>query len=223
MKAILLLCVLAVGARGAIGELRVTTTSTWNDILRVSTPEGIVPLQARELHVKVRYPSGKEGAVELFVFYEPQSHLYLWSYQFSEVPEVADPMERYCSSVALSIADGRMTLFSMGSDLFIRQFSQKASSLDDAQQRTLVDATTRLSNMKRETDDFHPLRWVEIGKQLSRDFYFAPDQVAPPLERPRVLQSSYSDGAWQVILQGQWKARVTLTKNYDLVKVERID
>jgi hypothetical protein len=116
------------------------------------------------------------------------------------------------------VAADRLAVFSGGTQvMFVRDSLERASSLDDAQTKAFREAEAELGSMETSPPRRH---FKEVPLPLPLDF-FAPKYSAAPA-KSRLIGVLRQDGKWTIIVEGQWKVRITLDDKYEVISTERV-
>ena len=102
--------------------------------------------------------------------------------------------------------------------LSILESAQRAGTLAEAEAKTLHAVAERLPSL--ENSAARPDEIVIVTLPLNRDF-FAPRPSAGP-QWAKVFQASRTEGKWEIIVEGQWRAKVLLDDRYKVLATERL-
>ena len=111
-----------------------------------------------------------------------------------------------------------------GPDLSLVESIRRASSLDDACQRAFREMAPQLSALVKDgSNQFHE---INIGPQLmkiggdnpSSFFLIDGNSRSAPLD----IQAVYNEHKWEVMLEANLKAKVTLGSSFEVLGVEQI-
>jgi hypothetical protein len=135
MQSMLMAAALVASTMAATPGVRPVTSSRNTRALTAVNDSGQTYLAAREMQVDLDFPSGKSGKGKLFLLFEPSTGLFLHTYGWerNEYPAIAwiDDIETH-SLVGVS-ADRLVIVNTLG----IRESTEKAASLDDAEAKSL--------------------------------------------------------------------------------------
>jgi len=207
-------------------EFRIVNSFTRDNLLQASKDGSLIPVQAREIEVAVGSSNGKELSQSLTVLFEPQSSFYLWLLVDSS-GEVFHPEQLAYKATrsAVAIGDGRMVWFVMGHpDLFLIESIRRASSLDDACQRTLREMTQK--SLSSNQNKWHQSLNLRIGTRLgqigdgARSDFFAPDHGPAPLFPSVKVEAAYTGTAWDITLEANLKVKLILGHRFEIVSLE---
>jgi hypothetical protein len=211
----------------------VTATDVRNDLFK-ATSEGVsVPIEAREVTLLATYPSGKEEPAKLAVLFEPKSHLYLWEFfsapRFGKFEDLR-VLDNMTWNSAIAIGNNRLVYFAMPSDMFVRDATERAADMDDAERRALHESDMQLATFA--IDPAPQMKTISFGREImaislaldpsGRTSFLAPPNRSDPGPYPVHVQAAYIDGKWEVLLEAQFKVKVVLDNNYQVLNVERI-
>jgi hypothetical protein len=215
----------------ANAAVRVTATDVRNDLFK-ATSEGVaIPIEAREVTLSATYPSGKDEPAKLAVLFEPKSHLYLWEFysapRFGKFEDLR-VLDNMTWNSAYGIGNGRLVDFAMPGEMSVRDSTERAADMDDAERRALHESDLQLATF----DTAPQMKTILVGKKIAttdlaldpsgRTSFLAPPNRSDPGPYPVHVQAAYIDGKWEVLLEAQFKVKVVLDNNYQVLKVERI-
>ncbi len=225
MRTMLLLSLAASSAAFAQGIIR-TPTRDSTRIIFGSSPSGPVSLQLRNFSVELTYPKyGRElGGVS--VAFNPASGRYAWIYAPEEDSPSYDTPGAFFFDyeskklVSYVLPDRIVTLLLRPGAIRVKEFIDKADSLEEAAKKSIELVGRRLS----ESGGDH---WpgLEDGKlvqlpDLGFDFYGPPIR---PIDLPTTMVGvSYADGRWRIVLENQWRQEVILDDKYSFVSTKRL-
>lgn len=193
-------------------------------------------IQARDLYLKSSGEQGQPIRRHLFVIFDPASGYFVFGYyglgglekaiEANKRPIPSDADRASPSNAGAYISKRGITVVAPGQPtLGIRQSGLKASSLDDAERQAIQAITENILQASRSLEwppstnvwlmgsDWTPL--------LDHDFYFPEMSVRPgPVKVVGIAETSEG---WEITLQGQYEARVTLSPTFQPLKAERVD
>ncbi len=169
--------------------------------VQILTPSGEKPISMRLVSL-----GGKRPVDGICVFYEKSSGLYLWFFQSMPKPNAraTNSQERF-RGVKVFVATNRIVFFSYQ---FIMQSSRKASSLDDAERKSRVEATAKLQNGDIALMAFRQ----PFNSGLLRDFTIGPRESWAIT--PSIIDVQQKNFQWLVTVQGKWKEIIKLDSNF---------
>jgi hypothetical protein len=125
-------------AIAAAPGVRVVGGSRSTRSLTAASVSGPTPLVARDMQVDLDLPSGKSGKGRLYILFEPLSGLYLhnfdWEPYFYPTYPFIDLVEAHYK---VGVTDDRLFYVGFLMGVVITESAQKASSLDDAEAKSL--------------------------------------------------------------------------------------
>ena len=229
MKLVIIVYALPNIAMAASGELRSIPSARTEQAISAYTPIGPMLLPAREILVEGKYPDGKPALGNLLILFDPASSRFLWSCHTFWAPTglrgVHGPLPPHKLHLMGSLQNGQAAVyadmehltvfwFSLNVEVYVRESSGKADSLNDAEKQALQEATNLLSIL--ENNQMYGWKTVSLSKELGRDFTSPKDSVLPG--SARFFGVARKDDHWQIILKGQWKEQITLDDKFDFVK-----
>jgi len=222
MTKVLMLFLISRAGIAATGELKPVPFTRGDYTLQATTDKGDTLLEARDILVEVRYPSGKEARGDLLVFFDKSRGHFLWHYT-SLYRGMMKPERRLAEwfthdSIAY-VEDDRIVIWRMlgVTRLSIDESSKRAASLDDAEAKALREATAQLEKIEKGSG------WIdykEVSLNLTTDF--AVPKNSPIAGPVKLFSVSKQDGKWEVMIQGQWTVKAILNHKYELMDVQRI-
>ncbi len=223
MKPVLTCCV-AIASVLTAAENRLTPIgSTKHDRgLPAKGDLGDSSITSREMLVDISYVDGRPRKGAFVVFFDAYSGRYLWEFGPVNQREARSYMTAgYGTLGFVHIAADRLVLFAFARPfLVVHESFGKANSLDDAEAKALAEATGRLPAKLRGQKDDRVV--IELSKWLPREFFLACDVCSGP-GPSLVLNTTHKGNTWELILQGQWKQRVTLNNKYEVTGTARIN
>jgi len=204
---------------GPGGEL--IPVARYDNTIPAATSLGEIQLAAREVQLDVVMPNQKTSKGALLVLFDPSSGYF--ARQFAWVPGYPYPggvpmMSNFRSySKAYLAAERLVTFTNTDAVIYIREWRQKAASLDDAESKALQDSTGDLPNY---------LKAALNGPAFSVDHVLGQNFATEPGNARRgpvrLVEVSRRDGNWEVTLQGRSKAKVILNDKYEVTGNEQI-
>jgi hypothetical protein len=189
----------------------------------------------REILVDGNYPSGKPSRGNLLVVFDPSTGHFLWvcdiywaNPELLREPGRLPPHElRLTKSMqfntkALYVYEDHIVAFTMDGGplgIYVRESAETAKDLDAAENEALRRVNRELAAF--ENDRMHGWRKVELSKHFGHDF-LSPKDPGLIVGLPRLFDVAHNDN-WEIVLEGNWKARVTMNAKYEVVKVERVE
>lgn len=231
----LIVSTLPATAMSDAGDLKPIASARTEEVISAFGPVGRMLVPAREILVEGRYPDGKATAGNLLILFDPSSGYFVWSCQTSWVsPEPRGGgrpaglhklhliEEAKHDRMAIYADKDRLTGFSLMAyprDVYIRQLTQKASNIYDAENRGLREATDLLSSL--EHNYWYGWNTVSLHEALGREFFARKDSVL--IGGASFLEVGYRMQNWVITLQAQWRARIVISDKYELTKIDRVN
>jgi hypothetical protein len=195
----------------------------------VYTTQGPLPVQLREIQTELTSPDGTRSSLDILVLFEPFSGQFFWKVSRGN-PE--SPAWRICEfrrSHAAFLKDGAIVYFRTfwGRDsIFVRHYRGRASDMEDAERRTLRDASYTIDledPFATETKGYE--RQVPLAG-LDRLFVTLPHTLPGGTIvgrlTPRITAVRWDGRHWVVTVRCRWTEEVTLDANYSLVSIFNI-
>jgi hypothetical protein len=185
------------------------------------TANGEVILAGREMLLDVTYPSGRAAKGDILVLFDKATGLFLWQYHAlnpreSQTPQLA---ARLTDTSRVYVGNDRLVVFTCrATPLYVLESSERADSLDDAEAKSLQAAREQLKEI--EGNGHGRAKPYEVSLPLPRDFFAPPFSAAPG--KATITEVSRKDGKWELLLVGQWKAKVILDDKYQPISWERV-
>lgn len=196
------------------------STTRYDHAVSAKTDLGDIVIATREMLVDVTYTDGRPRKGALLIFFNSSSGRYLW--QFGLVPQrkkTSTMTRHYGTTVLVHAAGDRLVLFGFTGSLVIHESLGKANGIEDAEAKALAEATSRLpAKLTGRTDD---RVIINLGKLLPLRFFAA--ERSPIVGPMKILDISHNNGGWELILQGQWKEKITLDNKYQFTGHTRIN
>jgi hypothetical protein len=109
----------------------------------------------------------------------------------------------------------------LDSRISITESFEHADSLSDATVRALQSATLMLGEIERGTGGAYEKRFKEISLSA-----LGPDFLSPKLSAAfgpiKLVGVSKLPSGWEILVEGQWKAKLTLNDKYELTSWVRL-
>jgi hypothetical protein len=199
------------------------------------TASGPVVIPARELLVEGAYPDGKPLLGSLLLFFDPTSGYYLWEcstyvapFEHRSVPGrlpehklyLLNALDKYPTRQVVHLGpDGIAVFAAVIVDLRVRQSSQIAMNMGDAESEAIREATGQLQLL--EGGQAYGWNSIRLSDKLGREFFGPKDSVVPLGFTIADVARKYK--GWELVLKGEWKERLILTNRLDIASVERLD
>ena len=220
----------------AAGDLKPDPLGRMDRTISAYIPAGRMDFPTREILVEGSYPSGRPNRGNLLIVFDPSTGHFLWVYDIYWAPQelLREPGRlplhelRLTKSMqfdnkALYIYKDQIVAFTVGGGplgIYIRESAETAKDLNDAENRSVRKATAELAAF--EEDRMHGWRKVELSKHFGQDFLSQKNGPSGIVGLPRLFDVARDDN-WEIVLKGNWKAKITVNDKYDVVKVERVE
>jgi hypothetical protein len=200
-------------------EIRPIRTTQTDRAITASTNAGEVQLEARELQVEVLRPGDKKSTGALLVVFDRSSGLF--ARRFAWIPHYPGGfsiMANFLSWSKVYLTADKIVFFTnFSGGVSIREFTGKATSMDEAETRALSDSIGDLTDYVGKSTSGPGF---SFDHHLGEDFSFEPGSS---FRRPtRILGISQRDGKWEITVVGRGKAKVTLNEKYEVTTTERV-
>jgi hypothetical protein len=174
----------------------------------------------RETLVEGKRADGSSARGRLIVIFDPSTRLFVWDY-LALPPEVGRlTLAKEIESGGLLVYAGRERLvifMTQALEIDIWEAREKADSADDAEGRALKRAGEQL-----EAPGYNPLFGrlrISLQKDLGNAFILK--ALEPTFTPAKFVDISHKDGTWEIILEDQWKERITLNDKFELLGHKR--
>jgi hypothetical protein len=202
-------------------DLRPVAFSTTEYALRVNGREGGRFLSAREMIMDITFPSGRKDKGDMLVVFDQASGLYLWMFQLI-------PPDSPASGTIASSFDSRFVPFATTEklavfwiqppEIVVIDSEKKAASLGDAEKKSLAEALELVGDFENRSF-WRRLPRASFGSLDSS--FFAP-QFSSAWLPIALLSVERSEAGWEVLVEGQWRARLSLNRKYELIGTARV-
>jgi hypothetical protein len=205
----------AMAAAAPAPGIRTVAETTDERTLSVATALGDSSVSARQMRVDLDFPSGKSGKGSLLILFEPSTgyffHFFRWDK--SDYPR-ASLTDSFVAGTWLGASADRLLLFTNDNPwLVIHESSEKAASLNEAEAASLRWANGHLADIEAWAGGYHT---ASLDLRSLRDlpgFLPSGDDAGPGLPI-RILGVVWADTAWELTIEGQWKAKVRVDDRY---------
>lgn len=211
-----LMVIMAAAALRAAPGIRTVMGSSSDRALPVATELGRSYTSAREMRVDLDFPSGKSAKGTLSIFFEPSTGYFFRFFQWdaSDYPKgmLADAT---LAATWLGVSADRLLIFTHTSPLLIiRESSDKAGSIGEAESNSLAWAARHLVDIESWTKEYRT-RYVDL-RGLADLPGFLPLNYQSPGVPISILDIVWARGSWELTVQSQWKAKVLLEEKFNL-------
>jgi hypothetical protein len=172
-------------------------------------------IQAHSVMLDATMPSGAARKTNLFVLFDPAAGFYQWFFGIAyDIEQPTDFGMLTSGEMIAYTTKGGLTLFRVGGGrLGVRESRARAGSADAAVAQSLREATAWLPDFER--GDEANWKGISLRKLLGADFLAAKGHAE--LGPLKLVQVSFQDGKWHVIVQGQWKEELVLDSKLEVV------
>lgn len=193
--------------------------------LPAATELGEVVISAREMLVDITYNDGRPRKGAIAILFDPATGHYLWEFGLVIKDEKTSTMTRnYGTNARVHIAGGALVHFAYRPPfLAAHESSGKAGSLDDAEAKSLAEATAQLPAKIVGRKDDRVV--VNLGQVMPQEFFMAgPGPDPSPIRGPgRIVSVSHKGNTWEFVLQGRWQQKITLDNKYRVTSAVRVN
>jgi hypothetical protein len=215
----ILLLTVVVHLLASADEIHPDAATRTDRALPAITGAGDVQLAAREVQVEIVRPDVKNSKGALLVVFDQSSGLF--ARRFTWIPNYPGRiplLENFSSYSRIYLTSDRLVLFTnTEGGIYIREFSGKATSLDDAESKALNDSVGDLTDYVAKVTQGPGF---SFDHHLGQDFSFAPRSSFRG--QTKLVDVSRRDGKWEITVVGRWKARVILTDKFEVTATERV-
>jgi hypothetical protein len=213
-------CGLACGALILLADLgssqvRLLPASTKNKTISARGHDGRTQLAARESRVELKFAPTREGKGSVVVIFDHSTGYYFSFIYWDKDYANRSLLEGFTGEARVGVTDEKLVIFTLRSGvLFAYESTDKASSIDDAEVKTLQWATEHIAETESRADRYKPIRLGEI--QTPPDFLLArPPGSAMIRSGPDgLLDLERHDGLWELTVQGQYKGKLLIDDHY---------
>ena len=208
-------------AFGQRRELKPVLNNVSNGTIPVKTSHGKRALAVRLVLVEGK-AEGRDQVGRLHVLFDPESHYYSWQYYpaFNEsTNQLASIEEELNNNILAYIEDSRLVVFSsLVTRVFTRESKDVAATIDEAEALSIKAAAN-------DTGTFnwtHFARWIDISPN-SLGATFLMEKFAVTYSPTKLLEVTKVDGKWELLLENQGKAKITLSDDLKVLDVRLIE
>ena len=221
-KSIIMTGVVLSMAFGQRMELKPTPNKVRGDTIPVKTSHGKRTLAARLVLVEGKLPNGVDVVGRLFVFFDPESHYYDWLYNRvydASTNPLVSIEEIFNKNIFAYIEDSRLVIFlSFGTRVFTRESKEVAATIDEAEALAVKAAANDPGSLAAE----YFARWTEISPNtLGAAFLIKKLDVI--YSNTNLIEVTKADGKWELLLENQGKAKITLSNDLKVLDVRLIE
>ena len=184
---------------------------------------GSATLDGRQLWLEVHYQDGSVGGGELLILFDRGSNVYWWQFEESSivVPREQASYRQFdaISSGEIKVYAGRKKIIAFEGSLAIRESSEHADSLDDAEHKAFRSAQQWASPpLEARKSQFIG---VGILRVIGSSIIVKPNEVFVSANL-RLTSIARREGEWVLIYSGHWTARVILDDEFEIKTWERV-
>lgn len=221
MKNVLLSMFACFVCMGAVEDLEVKPFSRFNSTITAFNRLGEATVSTRYLLADKKLPNGKTHTYGMLVIADNSTGRFQWI--LAEPPlDVPEGLIHHAFEIGAMVAHtspAGVVVFSLNAGrLDILDATADARDIDEAETKALRAAAQAPAG---ELGGMSP-RWrtVVLGG-LERDFWSQPFHANfGPL---KILMVSRQDDTISIVIEGQWKERITLDSNYQLLRMEKVN
>lgn len=209
-------------AAGMLPSVTPLPTTRRDIAVPATTDAGEGAVNARVEDVEYRYASGRTGRTGFLVLFDSGTGRFTWDLRMpTDALQMLDTFKR--CTLLYSLPD-RLVSFTFDHAIVVRESSEKASSVNDAESRSLQAAAQWLASLESDPREIVPPRVIRVHKDpravaqidlrtIANDFTLAPGSEA--YGGPVTLRSVSRQGeTWILIVEARWKVRITLDREY---------
>ena len=201
-------------------------------ITEASSPSGVVSLQLRNFSVNATYPKYGTEPGGVSVAYDPASRFYTWYFADDDPrdpPSYESPGALFRQLirqlqdrrlVAYVLPDKMVTLELWLPRIHVKEWPNKAESLEDAVKKSMEEIRQRLLQCGGGRWPGYDLEKHTQLPDFGFNFYGPP---LSPIDMPTTIaRVSFEKGQWRIVLENQWRQEVVLDKNYSMLTTKRL-
>lgn len=220
-KSIIMMGVVLSIAFGQRRELKPVLNKVSNGTIPGKTSHGKRALAVHLLLVEGA-AEGRDQVGSLRVLFDPESHYYSWQYA-AAFDASSNPLvsieEEFNNNTLAYIEDSRLVVFSsVGTRVFTRESKDVAATIDEAEALALKAAANDVGFLNKD----HFARWINISpNSLGAKFLMKKFDVT--YTHTKLLEITKVDGKWELLLENQGKAKITLSNDLKVIDVKLIE
>jgi hypothetical protein len=207
------------GTSSQVAHVRIVSGSARSKPIHLVEDGRQISLEAREVQLSISFPSGKTGAANVLMLYEPRNRFFWWTYENGQGVSPGGITDRFFSQSMIYVTEAKIVGFTGGAFLEVRELAERRANMEDGQSSVL--ATIENSRGEIEGGELRGYLHVNLAKSLPSDFVHLRGNAAP-LPLPKLREVSMRNGKWQVVLDGPNgdSAVVLLDDNYNVVSAK---
>jgi hypothetical protein len=205
---------------------QLTPTSRFDSVGMAYARDGKMRIEIRKVHLEAAKTGGSRH-LSLLVLFEPTSRAFSWRLQATDESAAMPPQgaSQISDEQAVFVKDGEIVDFwALMFRLYIRDCHGHASSMDDAEAKSLASASQSIASGEDLVGNGQDMRVVSFAA-ISNEFLFPPMSETPSVLAPRVVDVGWNadEQRWIVTLEARWRAVLTLDSDYKLMSIKKID
>ena len=221
VKSIIMTGVVLSMAFGQRRELKPVLNKVSNGTIPVKTSHGKRALEVRLVLVEGK-AEGRDQVGRLRVLFDPKSHYYSWQYG-AAFDASSNPLfsieEEFNSNILAYIEDSRLVVFSsLVTRVFTRESKDIAATIDEAEALSIKAAANDPGTFNWN----HFARWIDISPN-SLGATFLIEKFAVNYSRTKLLEITKVDGKWELIVENQGRAKITLSNDLKVLDVRMVE
>jgi hypothetical protein len=221
MRYVWLACMISSAAFAETAELKRVPYSTFDRGLPAFGRLADGTVAARGMQLDAKMPSGAKRNAQFLVLFDPVSGCFQWLFGYGNPANRTTYLDDFSSGHnAIFAADHKLIVFSLSSpSLGVRESTEVADGIDDADTKSLRAAIDSASEYESGASEKH---WRRISLlSLGLDFWAPKGSAA--FGPAKILKVSREGSNWNVIIQAQWKSKIVLNDQYEIVKAEKTE
>jgi hypothetical protein len=204
------------------GTHRLVPTSRSDSVGTAYTPEGIVKIEIREIHIEAGEAKNPRP-LSVLVLFEPVSGAFSWRVADTDANNPSWSTLQFKEGQAAFVRDGEIVDFwAFWHKFFVRAYRGRAFSIDDAEAEALKAASESI-NPLGSPDNGQDVHEISLAT-LMPDFMTPLMNVVPPTLTPKVIDVRWDGDKqhWIVTLKAQWTEEITLDVDYKLISMRKV-
>ncbi len=200
-------------AAQSTGELKPQNASKRETTIQALRPTGASPITARLFEADLKYPDGKIHKATICIFYDRVTGLFLWRYtEWSPgFPYLILPdSEHFLERGIVYIRDNEIAHISINK---LNYSSEKASSIEEAERRSIAEASSLVQRGQRAMQA--RLRSIRFRDSLPLSFFV--EKYHSDNAKITLLSVDWKNPQWVLTIQGVWKEVVTLNDKFQII------
>lgn len=219
----ILFLVSGVTVLGQRGEVKGMPNRTRSEGFCIATISGSKHIEAKEIIVEGKSPDGRMLFGNLLILFDSESRCFWWQ-QFASTSR----SEQGRLTQIESDLPSRILAYSTGTSLvvfrvlplgglYVRETMDHATSVEDAERKSIQAAENDPGSFTMSPF----IGWTPISLSgLGSEFVLASNSVQ--YSPTKLLGVSKKDGKWELLLENQGQAKITLNEKYEIVASARL-